>query len=213
VLTLSRDIDEHLDPGLLAQLRAPLDLHDVSQQCCYHCGIMLVRSPRGWHSRKGTFSLSLSSFPPDHSSRVPILPAAVKLAAQVLDHSTYFLESLTASLIASSIPPHILSLPAHLRLQPSMTQPPTPIIPLLTPRARALSAYLLAHGLNALPMSFPTVPKGTDRVRVCLHAGNTRAELDRLVSATVAWAVGFKGKRDRIRGMDLSGGGFLGSKL
>ena len=166
---------------------------------------------------KRYFLPSLSCFPPDDFSHAPILPAAVKLAAQVLDHSTYFLESLTASLNASSVPPHILSLPAHLRLQPSMTQPPTSIIPLLTHRARALSAHL-AHGLNALPMSFPTVPKGTDRVRVCLHAGNTRAELDRLVSATVAWAVGIvqeerAGLRDRIRGMDPNRGGFLGSKL
>ena len=70
-----------------------------------------------------------------------------------------------------------------------MAQPPTPIIPLLTPRARDLSAHLLAHGLNARPISWPTVPKGTDRVRVCLHAGNTRKEIDALVSATIAWAI------------------------
>ena len=53
---------------------------------------------------------------------------------------------------------------------------------------------------------------------VCLHASNTRAELDTLISATVAWAVGivreegaeFGGDRDQIRegmsGMDLSRG-------
>jgi len=79
---------------------------------------------------------------------------AEKLAAQVLKHSTYFQERLSASLTASSIP--------HLRLQPSMLKPPTPIIPLLTPRARALSAHILAHGLNARPISWPTVPGGTD---------------------------------------------------
>ena len=106
-----------------------------------------------------------------------------------------------------------------------MTQPPTPIIPLLTPWARALSAHLLAHGLNARPISSPTVPKSSDQVRVCLHAGNTRAELDTLVSTTVAWGVGivleeraeFGGERGQIRGdmsdMDLSRGGFLESKL
>jgi len=170
-------------------------------------------------------ALPLSGEKPDYSSRAPLLPAAAKLAAQVLEHSTYFQERLSASLTASSIPPHVLSLPAHLRLQPSMTQPPTPIIPLLTPWARALSAHLLAHGLNARPISWPTVPKGTDRVRVCLHASNTRAELDTLVSATVAWAVGivreegaeFGVERDQIRGgmsaMDLSRGVFLESKL
>ena len=134
-------------------------------------------------------TLSLSGGKPDYSSHAPLLPAAAKLAAQVLEHSTHFQERLSTSLTASSIPPHVLFLPAHLRLQPSMTQPPTPIIPLLAPRARALSAHLLAHGLNARPISWPTVPKGTDLVRVCLHASNTRAELDALVSATVAWAV------------------------
>ena len=69
-----------------------------------------------------------------------------------------------------------------------MAQPPTPILPLLTPRARSLSAHLLTHGLNARPISWPTVPKGTDRVRVCLHAGNTREQIDALVNASVAWA-------------------------
>ncbi|KAI9507148.1 pyridoxal phosphate-dependent transferase [Russula earlei] len=111
---------------------------------------------------------------------------AEKLAAQILDHSAYFLARLRSSLATSSIPPHVLSLPAH--LGKSNTQLPTPIVPLLTPRARALSAHLLAHGLNARPISWPTVPKGTDRVRVCLHAGNSRAELDALVDVAVAWA-------------------------
>jgi len=112
---------------------------------------------------------------------------ADRLAARVLDHSIYFQERIRASLAASSIPPRILSLPAYLQ-QPSSTQLPTPIIPLLTPRARALSAHLLAHGINARPISWPTVPKGTDRVRVCLHAGNTRAELDMLINTAIAWA-------------------------
>ena len=71
-----------------------------------------------------------------------------------------------------------------------MAQPPTPIMPLLTPHACAPSAHLLARGLNAHPISWPTVPKGMGRVRVCLHAGNTRAEIDSLVSASVAWAAG-----------------------
>ena len=61
---------------------------------------------------------------------------------------------------------------------------------------------------------------------MCLHAGNTRAELDTLVSATVAWAVRIVreeraefggGEQDQIRGdmsgMDPSRGGFLESKL
>ena len=82
----------------------------------------------------------------------------------------------------------------------------------MTPHARALSAHLLARGLNARPISWPTVPKGMDRVRVCLHAGNTRAEIDALVSASVAWAAGIAQAeraeldRDQTR-VERSGGG------
>lgn len=33
----------------------------------------------------------------------------------------------------------------------------------------------------------PTVPEGTSRVRVCLHAGNTEADIERLVAAMQEW--------------------------
>jgi len=157
--------------------------------------------------------------------RVPALSFAIqpihslKLAAQVHEHSTYLQVRLRATLSASSIPPHILTLPAHLQQgQPSTAQPPTPIIPLLTPYARALSAHLLAHRLNARPISWPTVPKGMDRVRVCLHAGNTRAEIDTLVGASVAWAAGIAqaeraGPGRRGSGTDPNVGNSSRSKL
>jgi 8-amino-7-oxononanoate synthase len=140
-----------------------------------------------------------------------------KLAAQVLEHSTYLQVRLRASLSASSTPAHILSLPAC--VQTSTAQPSTPIIPLLTPYARALSAHLLAHGLNARPISWPTVPKGMDRVRVCLHAGNTRTEIDALVSASVAWAAGIaqaeraEPEGDQPCGMNPNLGNLLRSKM
>ena len=69
-----------------------------------------------------------------------------------------------------------------------MTQLPSPIIPFMTPRARALSAHLLEHGFNARAIHFPGVPKGAERVRVCLHAGNTREQIDALVDTSIAWA-------------------------
>jgi 8-amino-7-oxononanoate synthase len=106
-----------------------------------------------------------------------------------------------------------------------MGQPPTPIIPLLTLYARALSAHLLTHGLNARPITWPTVPKGMDRVRVCLHAGNTRKELDTLVGAAVAWAKGVAqdegvyltrerpGVNGSIHGMSPGGNELVQSKL
>ena len=65
---------------------------------------------------------------------------------------------------------------------------PTPIVPVLTPYPRPLSAHLRARGLNARPITWPTVPKGRERVRVCLHAGNSREEVEALVRGMVEWA-------------------------
>ncbi|KAF8193376.1 pyridoxal phosphate-dependent transferase [Pholiota molesta] len=102
----------------------------------------------------------------------------------------------------------------------SSSDPPSPIIPVLTPHPRPLSAYLLALGMNARPITWPTVPKGKDRVRVCLHAGNTRADVDRLVRGIVKWAEETLSQRAEEAG--LSGarrpersalGGILESKL
>lgn len=42
--------------------------------------------------------------------------------------------------------------------------------------------------MNARPITWPTVPKGKDRVRVCLHAGNTRDDVDKLIMGIVKWA-------------------------
>jgi 8-amino-7-oxononanoate synthase len=33
----------------------------------------------------------------------------------------------------------------------------------------------------------PTVPLGTERVRVCLHAGNTVVEIEKLLSVLEEW--------------------------
>ena len=33
----------------------------------------------------------------------------------------------------------------------------------------------------------PTIPEGKERVRVCLHAGNTEEEIDSLVRTVQSW--------------------------
>jgi 8-amino-7-oxononanoate synthase len=82
----------------------------------------------------------------------------------------------------------------------TLTQDPTPpIIPLLTPHPRPLATYLTQRGLVVRPITYPTVPKGADRVRVCLHAGNTREEVQRLVRGVVEWARSFV-ENDRAEG-------------
>ncbi|XZF13084.1 aminotransferase class I/II-fold pyridoxal phosphate-dependent enzyme [Chitinophagaceae bacterium MMS25-I14] len=46
--------------------------------------------------------------------------------------------------------------------------------------AKALAANLRERGFNIAAILHPTVPEGTERIRICLHAFNTREETDRL---------------------------------
>ena len=41
----------------------------------------------------------------------------------------------------------------------------------------------------------PTVPKGTERVRVCLHAGNTLEEIDALIERIDQWLSASKAQK------------------
>ncbi|TFY50849.1 hypothetical protein EVG20_g11293, partial [Dentipellis fragilis] len=158
---------------------------------------------------------------------------AEKLAAHLLDLASHFVDLLRAEL--TSIPPDILALPAHLQapfpadadstadtdadadalpVPPDpRTYAPTPIIPLLTPQPRPLSAYLATRGIIARPITWPTVPKGADRVRVCLHAGLTRAQVATVAREAGAWARGVleerkaeeHRRRKRLRGVAVKG--------
>lgn len=66
-------------------------------------------------------------------------------------------------------------------------QQPSPIIPLLTAHARELAAHLRSNGLLARPICYPTVPKGEDRVRICVHADNTEEDIDQLIGCVRRW--------------------------
>ncbi|MFB9844758.1 aminotransferase class I/II-fold pyridoxal phosphate-dependent enzyme [Mucilaginibacter ginsenosidivorans] len=44
-------------------------------------------------------------------------------------------------------------------------------------KAKALAATLQAAGLDVRPILSPTVPKGSERLRICLHAFNTPGEI------------------------------------
>lgn len=50
-------------------------------------------------------------------------------------------------------------------------------------RIRRVGSVLRSRGLAALPIRAPTVPAGEERIRVCLHAHNTREEIDLLFRA------------------------------
>ena len=70
----------------------------------------------------------------------------------------------------------------------SVAQPSTPTTVLLTPRAP--KSFLLTSSrmdLKRVRLSGLMVSKGTNRVRVYLHASNVRADLYGLVNAYVTW--------------------------
>jgi 8-amino-7-oxononanoate synthase len=69
------------------------------------------------------------------------------------------------------------------------TCPSSPIFAILTQKPRTLAAHCQAAGFNARPVVSPTVPRGTERVRVCLHAGNTTDQIDNFVNCLRTWIV------------------------
>jgi len=65
--------------------------------------------------------------------------------------------------------------------------PHSPIFALLTQHPRSLAKHCQDQGFVVRAVVPPTVPMGTERVRVCLHAGNKEGEIDRLVACVGAW--------------------------
>ncbi|KAJ4468767.1 pyridoxal phosphate-dependent transferase [Lentinula aciculospora] len=136
------------------------------------------------------------------------------LSAHLLALSAYLANLLQSELHQARISPEVVCLPPHLlppvrnldSCSPSpdsqllsqssvpLPHPATPITPLLTPHPRLLSTHLLTLGMNARPITWPTVPHGKERVRVCLHSGNTRKDIETLVGGVVEWAGQMKEK-------------------
>lgn len=65
--------------------------------------------------------------------------------------------------------------------------PTSPIFSLRSPVPRKLAAVCQQEGFIVRAIMSPTVPAGKERVRVCLHAGNTVEEIDGLVGTIQNW--------------------------
>ncbi|OJD16262.1 hypothetical protein AJ78_03553 [Emergomyces pasteurianus Ep9510] len=63
----------------------------------------------------------------------------------------------------------------------------SPIFSLRTAMPHELATFLQAEGQIVRAIMPPTVPKGTERVRVCLHARNTFEEIDKLTDLIRDW--------------------------
>ncbi|KAF8585767.1 PLP-dependent transferase [Ramaria rubella] len=84
------------------------------------------------------------------------------------------LSALTRELI--NVPSHVLRLstPKEHKLQ-------TSVIPLLTPHAIHLCMRLRARGWAAIPIFPPVVPRGEERIRFIIHAGNTERQINEFI--------------------------------
>ncbi|KAJ3284394.1 hypothetical protein HK104_009973 [Borealophlyctis nickersoniae] len=79
------------------------------------------------------------------------------------------------------------SLPQPAHILPSTTPIQGIVVPGNAQTSR-LALLLRERGFDVRPIRSPTVPKGVERVRVCIHAHNTVEEVEELAKA-VKWAV------------------------
>ena len=62
----------------------------------------------------------------------------------------------------------------------------SPILGVIIPgnaRVRAIAASMQNDGFDVRPIVSPTVPKGTERIRICLHEFNTEDEVKGLIDS------------------------------
>jgi 8-amino-7-oxononanoate synthase len=82
---------------------------------------------------------------------------------------------------------HMTSAAVQSRLRIPSACPQSPIFAVQLRRPRDLSQYLQLKEMMIRAVVPPTVPHGTQRVRICLHAGNTTDEVRKLVRALQEW--------------------------
>ncbi|KAB5578133.1 pyridoxal phosphate-dependent transferase [Coniochaeta sp. 2T2.1] len=105
-------------------------------------------------------------------------------------------------MIAGRAEPLLANLRSMVRLAHTLLLgPKSPIIPVFTSQPRSLARYCQRRGFMVRPIVAPTVPLGSERIRVCIHAGNTHGEVEGLVAAVEEWVVaGVSKTRDNQEG-------------
>ena len=116
-------------------------------------------------------------------SAMPILPTSCD--AMALTVSTQAQRNLWR--LIEHFQARLQSLPRSQDLRVLKETPESPIFSLVTPEPRGLAKHCQSNGFVVRPIVPPTVPEGTQRVRVCLHAGNTTVQLDGLVATVTQW--------------------------
>jgi len=81
----------------------------------------------------------------------------------------------------------------------------SPIIPLFTLYPKSLARHCQTSGFMIRPIVAPTVPKGQERIRICIHAGNTIEQVDSLCEAIGTWLCSLRARWDADTGESLEG--------
>ncbi|KAJ9117495.1 hypothetical protein QFC22_004345 [Naganishia vaughanmartiniae] len=103
----------------------------------------------------------------------------------------------SVSSLLSTLPPDakrlISALPSPISPYGRNSRDPTPIYPLLTPHPHALALHLQNRGFLVRPVVQPTVPRGQERIRICLHSGNAEKDVRSMVRCIEEWVKGVIG--------------------
>ncbi|KAH6614096.1 pyridoxal phosphate-dependent transferase [Boeremia exigua] len=103
----------------------------------------------------------------------------VSLQSHLHDLTGFLFKAMQQLQITSAAARNLLSIPSAC--------PQSPIFAVQLRRPRDLASYLQEKGMMVRAVVAPTIPQGTERVRICLHAGNTVNEVESLVGALRIW--------------------------
>ncbi|EJU05024.1 PLP-dependent transferase [Dacryopinax primogenitus] len=104
-----------------------------------------------------------------------------KLAHQMTDISNYCRQSISKCL-AQYPSSGIALVPSEL-----VGGIASPIIPIIVTPPLPLALFLQSRGFMVRQIAAPTVPKGLERVRLCVHASNTKQEVDDMIQVLDEW--------------------------
>ncbi|MCA6363728.1 MAG: aminotransferase class I/II-fold pyridoxal phosphate-dependent enzyme [Bacteroidetes bacterium] len=110
--------------------------------------------------------------------------AAMRYASREMKQQQPQLKQLLRNRIAyfrrqAELFPSLQLLPSHSAIQA-----------LLVPgnlKARQAAEHLQQHGFDVRPVLAPTVPEGTERIRVCIHTHNTEQEINDFLKCASLW--------------------------
>ncbi|KAF7361361.1 PLP-dependent transferase [Mycena sanguinolenta] len=110
-----------------------------------------------------------------------------ELSARLMHLCRFFQDTLSFSL--KPIPAKIMAL-----TDTAKENPLSPIFPILVCDPIDLEECLQAKGYDAKAIPYPAVPRGAERIRVCIHAANTEDELLRFITELISWAAVYEQK-------------------